>query len=206
MHESEKSVFRPEFQRYHRPGGIVSLGTYLATAQVLDNTGALRYIREGNDAGYSTQEVKEMDKAVRWTRWVNALNAGRKWAVQRLFERLDPMLEAEIALVIVPSHDPFHTEPPLRELAKRLSETYDRTDATHCLRRHTKIKRISYGGASYRSLHRQSIEVVEAELLVGKSVLLMDDIVRSGASLRACEELLYEAGAAFVQAFALGRV
>ncbi|GAB4459773.1 MAG: hypothetical protein OHK0029_22830 [Armatimonadaceae bacterium] len=206
MQEPEYSVFRPEHRRYHLPRRIGSLGPYLPTTQVMDATGALRYIREGNDTGYSTGSVTEMERAVRWTRWVNALNAGRKWARQRLFERLDALLDTDIALITVPSHDPFHTDPPIRDLAKLLAETPSRTDATRCLIRHTKIKRISYGGPSYRTLHRETIRVENIDLFAGRSVLLLDDIVRSGASLRTCEELLYEAGAAFVQSFALGRV
>ncbi len=79
-------------------------------------------------------------------------------------------------------------------------------DATGCLVRHTTIRRIIYGGPSTRALHRQTIRVGDGALVQGRSVLLLDDIVKSGASLVACRELLEDAGAGTVQALALGRV
>jgi hypothetical protein len=200
------SVFRNTENQYNQPDRIISFGPYLPNTQVMDANGALRYIREGGETGYNTGQVTDMRRALRWTRWVNALNEGRKWAQLRLFERLDAMLEEEIALVVVPSHSPYQTDTPIRQLAQRLAGTGNRVDATGCLVRQTKIKRISYGGPSYRSLHRQTIAVVDPERVAGMSVLLLDDIARSGASLRACREILYEAGASVVQSVALARV
>jgi predicted amidophosphoribosyltransferase len=199
------SVFREEYGRYNRPGHIVTFGPYLPTAGLMDADGALRYVREGGATGYDTGQLADMRRAVRWTRWVNALNLGRKWIQNRLFTRLNEMLEPGIAVATVPAHDPFRTDAPIVELARRLAAEEGRTDATGALVRHAKIHRISYGGPSYRSLHRQTITVTPP-LVAGRTVLLLDDIARSGASLRACEGLLYEAGAEHVQAVALVRV
>jgi hypothetical protein len=123
----------------------------------MDANGVFRYVHETGDPPYRAAEMRDLKAAVRWTRWINALNAGRKWVRTRLFERLDTELEPGIAIAIVPSHDPFHTDTPLRELARALAATNERIDATGCLVRHTKIKRIVYGGPSYRSLHWQTI-------------------------------------------------
>ncbi len=199
-------VFKEEYPRYNQQGRIVTLGPYYPNRQSLDANGELRYIRETAATGYSAESVGELRRAVQWTRWINALNEGRKWPIKRLFERLDPQLSEGIAVVIVPAHDPFHTDPPIRALASQLAASAGRIDATNCLHRHTKIKRISWGGPSYWGLHRQTIEVRDTERFAGGTVLLLDDIARSGASLRACEGLLYEAGATLVQSVALGRV
>lgn len=199
-------VFRDSGNQYNQPDRIVTFGPYLPNTQVMDANGALRYIREGGETGYNAGQVIDMRRALRWTRWVNALNDGRKWVQQRLFERLDVLLEDEIALVTVPSHNPYQTDTPIRQLAQRLAESGNRIDATACLVRQTKIKRISYGGPSYRSLHRQTIAVMHPERITGRQVLLLDDIARSGASLRACREILYDAGATLVQSLALARV
>lgn len=204
--EISPQVFRPAFDRYNQPGRIVTFGPYFPSARVMDANGVFRYIQETGDRPYRTTEMRDLESAVRWTRWINALTGGRKWAVKRLFELLDNRLEDGIAIAFVPSHEPFQTDPPLRELAKALAAVHDRTDATGCLIRHTKIKRIVYGGPSYRSLHRQTITVADPEKVAEQRVLLLDDIAKSGASLRACEEMLYEAGASLVQAVALGRV
>jgi hypothetical protein len=172
---------------------------------VLETAGALRALERGETYGLGPGSVREMRRGVSWTGLINAMNGGRKWARKRLFERLDAMLEPGVAIAVVPSHDPFLDAPPLRLLAQDLAAS-NRLDATGCLVRHTKIKRIVYGGPSYRSLHFQSIAVRDEELVRGRTVLLLDDIVRSGASLRACREMLLRAGAASVQAAALGKV
>ena len=201
------TVFRKTFDTYNAPARIVSLGLYYPVAQVMDATGALRFVREGGDVGYSAASVAQIRQAVRWTKWINELNKGRKWVLTRLFERLDPMLEDGVALAVVPSHDPFNADPPTRQLARLLAAGGEgRVDATGCLVRHTRIKRVVFGGPSYRGLHRQTIAVNDLERVAGRNVLLLDDIAKSGASLRACEELLYEAGARRVQTLALGRV
>lgn len=173
-------------------------------AQSLDAAGELRYLREIGEGGYGVGGATE--QAMRWTRWINELNKGRKWVRERLFERLDPLLAEDIAVAVVPSHDPFGDTPPVRLLARQIAASGNRVDATGCLVRHTRIKRIVWGGPSYRGLHRQTISVVDPDLVAGRSVLLLDDILKSGASLRACAEMLSEAGAGFVQPVALGRV
>ena len=100
----------------------------------------------------------------------------------------------------------YDAPPPLRVLACQLAALQDRTDATACLIRHTKIKRIVYGGPSYRRLHRDTVAVHHPDRFQNRAVLLLDDIARSGASLLACRELLLEHGARTVQAVALARV
>jgi hypothetical protein len=198
-------VFRSGWDAYNRPGRIVTFGPYLAANRLLEAHGQLRYALE-SQAGYQAVPSGDLRRAVRWTRWITALNDDRRWPIDRLFERIDPALEEGVALAVVPSHDPFLDDPPIRRLARRLAENGARIDATGCLVRHTKIRRIVWGGPSYRALHRDTIALHDPELVAGRRVLLLDDVAKSGASLRACEELLYEAGAAFVQMLALGRV
>jgi predicted amidophosphoribosyltransferase len=145
-------------------------------------------------------------QSLEWTRLLTALNQERQWPLKRLFALLDPLLEPGIALAVVPPHRAYQAFWPTRTLARQLAGEQGRIDATACLVRHTSIRRITFGGPSTRALHRQTIRVEKAELVAGQRVLLLDDIARSGASLRTCQELLYEAGAAFVQAVALGQV
>jgi hypothetical protein len=205
--DERNGVFVAAFRGNDDPRRIVTLGSYYPVNQILDASGALRFIKEGGETGYNAASVGAMRDAVRWTRWINDLNRGRKWVLQRLFERLDPMLAPDIALAVVPSHDPFQDVPPIRELARRLAASGERGDATGCLVRHTRIKRIVWGGPSYPGLHRDTISIVDPHLVEGRRVLLLDDIAKSGASLRACQELLLRhAGAARVQPMALGRV
>lgn len=198
-------VFSDAFRERENLSKIVTLGDYLAVRKTLDARGMLRFVKEGGESGYTARELNDVAAAVKWTRWIDALNDGRRWPITRLFEKLDPLLADGIAITIAPSHDPFRT-PPLRELASRLAASGDRIDATECLVRHTKIQRITYGGPSFVHLHEETIRVENEGRFFGRSVLLLDDIARSGATLRACRGLLLESGAHEVQMLALGRV
>lgn len=200
-------VFVGEWEERGNPQRILSLGWHLPVRKSLEGRGALKFVREGGGQGeYRSDEIRDLEGALRHTREIDALNAGRKWALRRFAEKLDAVLAENIALAVVPSHDPFLDDPPVRQLARLLCEDRQRTDATGCLARTQKIQRIVFGGPSYRTLHRDTIEVRQIELLRGRTVLLLDDITRSGASLRACGELLKDAGASEVQCLALGRV
>jgi hypothetical protein len=156
--------------------------------------------------GMAWTDVQALRSAVRTTRWLDALAKGRKWAIERTAKRLEPLLAEGIALAVVPGHDPFITETPIREVARRLCADGRYEDATTALERHTKIRRIVYGGESTVALHRATIRLRDPALIAGKTILLLDDVARSGMSLMACRRLLLEGGAAYVQAAALGRV
>ena len=193
----ENSIFTPAGDRFNHPAKIVALGHVYAQGKVPDP----KRLRESR-AEYSAGVVQ--DNAA-WTRVITTLNRDRKWPLKRLHALLDPLLELDIALAVVPPHRAFQAFWPVRTLAQTLAEN-GRIDATDCLVRHTTIRRIVYGGLSTRALHRQTIHVEHSELIEGKRVLLLDDIAKSGASLVACREMLLEAGAKEVQAMALGRV
>jgi phosphoribosylpyrophosphate synthetase len=211
-------VFTPAFSRFNNPAYIsVLLGRCYSSSQLLEVTAALTYIeRQGikDLDGMTWSTVRQMRDAVRTTRLIDALNRGRRWARASLVERLSPMLEQDIAIAIavVPSHDPWTTDTPIRQVAQELAAGAigtageGREDATSCLIRHTAITRIVFGGPSNPSLHRRTIRVERPELIEGRRVLLLDDVAKSGQSLLACRQLLYEAGASVVQAAALGRV
>lgn len=198
------TVFAEAGRQYDRPGKIVTLGPFYPQAQAGAARGLLREARAGYDAGRA--DVGQVQSGVEWTRTINALSKDRRWAHRLLFERLHPLLADGIAVAVVPAHTAYTVDAPLRALARQLAAEGGRVDATSCLERHTPIRRILFGGPSTRALHRQTIHVLHPELVRGRSVLLLDDIAKSGASLIACREMLYEAGAAAVQALALGRV
>nr|MDQ2686493.1 hypothetical protein [Armatimonadota bacterium] len=204
--DENPNVFVPAFDRFNRPSLIVTLGRYYGQADVMAARGRLASQVQEERGGYRTAtDARREDEAVRWSRCINELNKGRKWPLKRLTERLRAMLSPDVAIAVVPSHDPVRFVTPVRTLAQALA-TEGRTDATGCLVRHTHIQRIVLGGQSTRALHRQTITVENPELVTGRSVLLLDDVAKSGASLLACRDLLMEAGAGRIQCLALGRV
>ncbi len=209
VQDTTTAVFREPYAGRNRPERIVTFGAFLRVARTLETHGKLRYVREtGAVYGAAARaEVADDSAKLEHTRLVEALNRGRKWARERFVRWLDPLLEANIAVAIVPSHDAFNTEWPLRDLARAIvAAAPERTDATEVLVRHTTIRRIVYGGPSTPELHRETIRVESPNLVAGRAVFLLDDITKSGMSLRTCRDLLYESGATLVQAVALARV
>ncbi len=198
-----QGIFVSDWDRHNRPGSIVALGQFYAQGQA---EAARNLVRETAGQGYTASvNAPAVWQNADWTRLIAALNKDRQWAIKELFERLNPMLEPGIAIAVVPPHRAYQAFWPVRALARRLASN-SRVDATGCLVRHTTIRRILFGGPSARALHRQTIEVEDADLIAGRRVLLLDDITKSGFSLSACRELLLDAGAAQVQAVALARV
>lgn len=168
----------------NRPDALVTLlGSYLSQTELLEAHGLLSYVETNGVAGvegHTWQSIKRLRESVRWTRTIMALNAGRVWARKRLVERIGPLLEAGIALAVVPSHDPLCTDTPIRRIAQALAQESGRTDATGCLVRHTRIRRIVFGGKSTIRLHKETIYVQNEERVAGQRVLLLDDIRKSG--------------------------
>jgi phosphoribosylpyrophosphate synthetase len=197
-----RAVFGSDWPQYNQPDRIVTLGHYYPRSLVET---AQELVREPGAAYPIGTDARAIRQNLGWTRLINALNDERKWPLKRLFALLDPMLEKEIALAVVPTHIAYKAFWPMRALAQQLAAN-GRVDATGCLLRHTTVRRITYGGPSTRELHRRTIRVENLAAVQGRRVLLLDDIAKSGASLLACRELLYEAGAERVQAMALGQV
>lgn len=203
----EPTIFRPASGRCNQPARIVTLGHVYPQGQARAAQNTLHVVRESRGSYDAAPPVdpQVVARNVAWTRLIHALNADRQWPLKRLFEQIDPLLEPDIAVAVVPPHRAYQAFWPTRTLAQRLAAN-GRTDATACLVRQTTIRRILFGGPSTRVLHRATVRVEEAELIQGRRVLLLDDIAKSGSSLVACRELLLEAGASVVQAVALGRV
>ena len=201
---AQNRVFLPNCPAYNKPGRIVTLGHYYPQRQLDTAKNVLRESKSEYNAS-AASNPRAMRQNLGWTELINALNADRQWPIKRLFELLDPLLEPDIAIAVVPTHMAYQAFWPVRALARQLAE-HERMDATSCLVRHTTVKRITFGGPSTKELHRQTIRVENPELVAGRPVLLLDDIAKSGASLIACREMLLEAGSAVVQAMAVGRV
>ena len=199
-----EGVFTSVWSQYNRPERIVTPGHFYPK----ERAGTARLALQETKAEYGTSSSREtgaMKQNLGWTELINALNNERQWAIKRFFEILDPVILPGVAISVVPPHRSYKAFWPLRTLARQLADN-GRVDATSCLIRRTTIQRITFGGASTEELHRKTIRVDNPSLIEGKRVLLLDDIAKSGASLKACRAMLLEAGAETVQAMALGRV
>ena len=125
-------------------------------------------------------------------------------ALRRFFQDLNPLLSPNIAIAVVPSHDPAASISGIHQLAQALARQ-NRIDATACLVRFKKIPKQATGGTRSVARNLSSIRVEHADIIQGREVLLLDDVTTSGNSLVACQQLLLEAGATRVKCMALGR-
>ncbi|WDQ32171.1 hypothetical protein PTQ21_27955 [Paenibacillus marchantiae] len=139
------------------------------------------------------------------SRFLLDLKNDKDIAIDKIYNWLEPLVDLNVSLAVVPSHDPNKVGGGVYRIAKKLVSSSKRIDATSCLKRHTIIQKLAHGGPRSIDIHRNSINVIDRELIMDKEVLLLDDITTSGNSLYACRELLLRAGAREVQCLAFGR-
>lgn len=111
----------------------------------------------------------------------------------------------DIAIAVVPSHDPQKNNSGIKMIAKLLCSNTMRVDAIHCLVRHKKIDKVALGGNRNKEVHLSSIKVIDKHLIAGKLVLLLDDVTTTNNSMLACKELLLKNGARQVLSVALAQ-
>lgn len=128
------------------------------------------------------------------------------WAIDFFFQKLNPLIISDsIVICYVPSSTKEKLTTGVRTLSIRLSKIKTRVDGTGCIVRHTTVPKNAYGADRSMSVHLNSLQIDNKELIKGCDVLLLDDVTTTGNSLKACKKLLLEAGAKKVYCFALGQ-
>lgn len=133
------------------------------------------------------------------------LKEEKQQALDHFYNRLKNSFGEGFTICRVPSSDPEKIETGITILARRLAAEHDRIDGTLCLVRTKKIQKLAHGGHRDKGVHLESVQVVNKELIDGKDVLLLDDVMTTGNSLKACSKLLFEAGASKVQTFSIAK-
>jgi predicted amidophosphoribosyltransferase len=131
---------------------------------------------------------------------------GHEHAIDWAFALISPCLGRNFAITIVPSHHAENIDSPVKRLAKKLCEAeVTRIDATDCIVRHTTINKLAHGGDRSIQVHLDSIRITKQELIVGRQVLVLDDVQTTGNSLKACVQLVTQAGAAVVRSLSIAQ-
>jgi predicted amidophosphoribosyltransferase len=117
---------------------------------------------------------------------------------------IESTIPKEAVVVCIPSSDPGNISTGIRALTIELAKS-GRIDGNGCLVRILKLQKKAHGGARNYRLEKLSLKVENVELIKGKDVVLLDDVVTTGTSFKAARELLLENGAKSVNCFALGR-
>jgi predicted amidophosphoribosyltransferase len=118
---------------------------------------------------------------------------------------LDPVMPADTPICIIPSHDASLKYPGIRLLAQHLCKSKGRIDATSCLTRVTSTPEMRTGSLRNERMHFDTICVSHKELIEGRNIVLLDDVVSSGCSMRACKHLLLGGGAQSVFCISLSK-
>jgi predicted amidophosphoribosyltransferase len=149
----------------------------------------------GDGASYPTHSGRILD-----------LKESKPGGIKYFADYLAPKLNVSEAIAVVPSHNANKGPGGLHALVSKLLETKcDIADASQTLVRHTTIPKLATGGDRNKNVHLDSIHVPDNSTVVGKRVLLLDDVLTSGNSMLACCEILLGAGAAKVVCLALGK-
>lgn len=146
--------------------------------------------------------VREGGLVDQHTSWVLRLKKLEPAAVEHFYQLVAPLLTgARFAVAAAPRHDPA-ARAGCQLLAARLGSR--RVDASSVLVRRALTPKASSGVRDYW-LQRDSLVVERPHLVVGRPVLLLDDVQSTGRTLMACADLLLHAGASYVQCLVLGQ-
>lgn len=94
-----------------------------------------------------------------------------------------------LAILCVPSHE-VGSKGPNYEVIRMVCHKRGFIDASNCLVRKQNIIKLAQGGNRSVETHLNSIDLVNAQLLDNKDILLIDDVTTTGNSLRACEIII----------------
>jgi hypothetical protein len=135
-------------------------------------------------------------------RMITELKNQNGQAIEYFLNKLEPLFGKGFAIAVVPPRDCRTTSSGIRILAQRLAFK-DRHDATSCL-----IRQITIPGPGENTdrdvgMHLDSIGVFNTYRIQDRDVLLLDDVITTGNSLKACKMLLEQNGAKLVKCFAL---
>lgn len=131
------------------------------------------------------------------------LKDGKASAIVYFSNILDDLLADNITVCIVPSSS-HNRNPGVLKLSKSIIVN-KRVDATSCLHRYNEVQALAAGGSRVISVHLNSIRAENKHLIQGKEVLLLDDVLTTGNSLKACSNLLYDCGVKKVRCIVLGK-
>lgn len=130
------------------------------------------------------------------------LKRGAEAAICTFVSRVEPLIEKNVVIAVVPPHTTGSSVSGIQSVARRLAMN-GRVDGTGCLVRVAPIAKLSDGGSRDEGVHFASIKVANDYLVRGRTVLLLDDVMTTGGSLKACRALLVQAGARKVGCLAL---
>ena len=109
-------------------------------------------------------------------------------------KQIEDTLKPGLGLVVVPSSSADAGDSGISLVVKKLAATGKFIDLTGCLIRHKTLQKKHWGGRRTDKEDRESLRIENADLLKGKHIVLVDDVVTSGNSMKNCGQVLLDAG------------
>jgi len=130
----------------------------------------------------------------------------RPGSVDFFFEKVRSVLQGSFTVCTVPPSSPGRTTSGIKLVAKKLATSNPNiTDGTECLIRTIKIPKLAHGGNRSSTQHIKSIELKDEHLIKNKVVVLLDDVMTTGNSMKACRIILIGGGASTVACLAMAQ-
>lgn len=134
------------------------------------------------------------------------------WKVRKQIEAINYFTNILKTIVIkdcvvcrIPRSESGSHENHICTIARNLSRAKEYiTDGTHCLNRFKTIQTAHISGIHSKEDHLRSLRVINPEIVKGKDILLLDDVITFGASMSACFELLEKVGAKSIVGLGMG--
>lgn len=116
----------------------------------------------------------------------------------------EELMLMERTIAVMPSHAAGQWNEALLEMANRLSKELRILNYSKVLIRETNHEKLTAGGDRSVESHLATIRINDGYKVAGKKFILLDDVTTSGKSLKAAAQILKNAGAEKVMAFAIG--
>jgi predicted amidophosphoribosyltransferase len=128
------------------------------------------------------------------------------YAVENILPLLQRTIrnDIEIIICVIPSSNKGLEETSIRKIANDICRI-NRVDGTSCLVRKYTVPKKHLNGKRNISDEKKSISVENKHIIKDKIIVLLDDITTTGTSMKACTELLLDAGAKKVFGLAIAK-
>lgn len=138
------------------------------------------------------------------SRMIIALKDKNMFVIEAIVKNIIDKLPLVDVVCSVPSSDAEETENGIRLASKLIAQKLDVIDGTGCLYRTATRQRSCSGNRLDMSSHLSTLDVKDMHLIMGKNVLLLDDVTTSGRTIVACAKVLTNAGAKSIYKYAIG--
>lgn len=129
-------------------------------------------------------------------------------AIRFFTKELDRIIDdEEVVITAVPSSDATCTSSGIVDLSKQLLQCKRNfIDGTSCIKRVKSIPKQSQSSEKRtKKRHKDSIEIQNQSIIKDRRVIILDDVLTTGNTVKACQELLIETGAKEVKIIVLGK-